>query len=84
VRRRRGLRFGYELSAATTRIARHLASEATGGDVLCGGAVYRMARQEWNFEEVATIELTTDPGAGHTPVDPPTGTDGSGSAVRAR
>jgi tetratricopeptide (TPR) repeat protein len=64
VRRRRGARFGYELSAATTSVARRLATEASGGDVLCGGAVYRVAQAEWNFEELTTIDLSpTDPGA---------------------
>jgi serine/threonine protein kinase/predicted ATPase len=59
VRRSRGARFGYELSAATTGIARRLASEAQGGDILCGGAVARVARADWSFEELATIELPT-------------------------
>ncbi|HLU64701.1 MAG TPA: protein kinase [Kofleriaceae bacterium] len=57
VRRARGARFGYELSAATTGMARRLASESQGGDILCGGAVARVARIDWNFEEVATIDL---------------------------
>ena len=57
VRRASGARFGYELSAATTGMARRLASEAQGGDILCGGAVARVAGGDWAFQEVATIEL---------------------------
>ena len=57
VRRATGARFGYELSAATTGMARRLASEAQGGDILCGGAVARVAGGDWAFQEVATIEL---------------------------
>ena len=57
VRRASGARFGYELSAATTGMARRLASEAQGGDILCGGAVARVAGSDWAFQEVATIEL---------------------------
>ena len=57
VRRASGARFGYELSAATTGMARRLASEAQGGDILCGGAVARVAGADWAFQEVATIEL---------------------------
>ncbi len=57
VKRASGARFGYELSAATTGMARRLASEAQGGDILCGGAVARVAGGDWAFQEVATIEL---------------------------
>ncbi|HEY8144980.1 MAG TPA: protein kinase [Kofleriaceae bacterium] len=57
VRRASGARFGYELSAATTGMARRLASEAQGGDILCGGAVARVASGDWAFQEMATIEL---------------------------
>ena len=53
---------GYELSATTTGMARRLAGAAQGGDILCGGAVARVARSEWNFEELATIELPPSSG----------------------
>jgi serine/threonine protein kinase/predicted ATPase len=79
VRRARGARFGYELSAATTGMARRLASESQGGDILCGGAVARVAREEWNFEEVATIDLPAPAPAEDTGDD-----TGTGASQRAR
>lgn len=64
VTRGAGAQFTYELSPQTLAFARRLAKEAQGGEVLVGGGVYRVARAEWNFEEIATIELddSTDPG----------------------
>jgi tetratricopeptide (TPR) repeat protein len=64
VTRGAGAHYTYELSPQTLAFARRLAKEAQGGEVLLGGAVYRVARAEWNFEELATIDLddTTDPG----------------------
>ncbi|HUS67683.1 MAG TPA: protein kinase [Kofleriaceae bacterium] len=79
VRRARGARFGYELSAATTGMARRLASESQGGDILCGGAVARVAREEWNFEEVATIELPAP-----APADEAGDDTAPGGSTRAR
>ncbi|HWM88127.1 MAG TPA: protein kinase, partial [Kofleriaceae bacterium] len=57
IRRNAEARSGFELSAATTGMARRLASEAQGGDILCGGAVARVAHDDWSFEELATIDL---------------------------
>src|SRR5262249_4696405 len=64
VTRGAGAQFTYELSAPTLAFARRLAKEGQGGEVLVGGAVYRVARAEWNFEELTTLELddSTDPG----------------------
>jgi serine/threonine protein kinase/predicted ATPase len=57
IRRNAEARSGFELSAASTGMARRLATEAAGGDILCGGEVARVAQDDWNFEELATIEL---------------------------
>ncbi len=57
VTRKEGGAFDYELGAQTTGIARAIAAEAQGADILCGGAVYRVARRDWNFEELATIDI---------------------------
>ncbi|HTE51225.1 MAG TPA: protein kinase [Kofleriaceae bacterium] len=70
VRRSREVRAGFELSAATTGMARRLASEAQGGDILCGGAVARVARDDWTFEELATIDLTGAAAEGEVEWDP--------------
>jgi predicted ATPase len=59
--RRDGSRFRYELSASTTTIARRLAAEAPGAGVLVGGGVFRVACDDWNFEELASITIATDP-----------------------
>jgi serine/threonine protein kinase/predicted ATPase len=75
IRRSAEARSGFELSAATTGMARRLAVEAQGGDILCGGAVARVAQDDWNFEELATIDL---------PPDAETETDGDHSRQRAR
>jgi tetratricopeptide (TPR) repeat protein len=63
--RRTGPTWDYELPAETTSIAQRLAGEAQGGEVLVGGGVYRIARNDWNFEELTAIDLpegTTDTG----------------------
>jgi len=60
-RRERGRRFSYDLAQSTTAIARRLAREAHGAEVLVGGRVFRVARAEWNFEELPSIELPPDP-----------------------
>jgi serine/threonine protein kinase/predicted ATPase len=78
VRRNAEARSGFELSAATTGMARRLASEAQGGDILCGGAVARVARDDWSFEELATIDLPTGAAAEGEEWDP------SASQQRAR
>jgi predicted ATPase/tRNA A-37 threonylcarbamoyl transferase component Bud32 len=62
VTRKGGASFTYELtgtagSADTPSFARRLASEAPGGEVLVGGEVFRVARAEWSFEELAPIDL---------------------------
>jgi eukaryotic-like serine/threonine-protein kinase len=54
----------YELPGATSWFARRLAQSAHGGEVLVGGAVYRVARADWSFEELATIDLADDAPAG--------------------
>jgi serine/threonine protein kinase/predicted ATPase len=73
--KRAGKTWEYELSTATTAIARRLATEAQGGEVLVGGNVYQVARGEWNFEELSAINLPdapedTSPGA-HADMDAP-------------
>ncbi|HUH03424.1 MAG TPA: tetratricopeptide repeat protein [Kofleriaceae bacterium] len=60
-RRERGRKFSYELAQSTTAIARRLAREAQGAEILVGGRVYRVARDEWTFEELTSIELPSDP-----------------------
>ncbi len=60
-RRERGRRFSYDLAQSTTAIARRLAREAHGAELLVGGRVFRVARAEWNFEELPSIELPPDP-----------------------
>src|SRR5262249_50974998 len=59
VTRKGGASWAYEVSDET--LARRLAREAQGGEVLVGGAIYHVARGDWNFEELAT--LTLDDGA---------------------
>ncbi len=60
VTRKGGASWSYELEGQTTAFARRLAREAQGGEVLAGGAVYRTARADWNFEELPRIELTPE------------------------
>jgi serine/threonine protein kinase/predicted ATPase len=60
-RRERGRKFSYELAQSTTTIARKLAREAQGAEILVGGRVFRVARADWNFEELSSIELPSDP-----------------------
>jgi serine/threonine protein kinase/tetratricopeptide (TPR) repeat protein len=60
-RREHGRKFSYELAQSTTAIARRLAREAQGAEILVGGRVYRVARDEWTFEELTSIELPSDP-----------------------
>jgi predicted ATPase len=57
VTRKGGQSWAYEVPDETTAFARRLAREAQGGEVLVGGAIYRVARGEWNFEELATLTL---------------------------
>jgi len=59
--RQGGRTFTYELAEATTKIARRLAREAQGAEVLVGGRVYRLARYDWNFEELTSIDVPADP-----------------------
>ncbi len=59
--RQGGRKFTYELAQATTTIARRLAREAQGAEVLVGGRVYRLARYDWNFEELTSIDVPSDP-----------------------
>jgi tetratricopeptide (TPR) repeat protein len=73
--RRAGKAWEYELSLSTTAIARRLAAEAQGGEVLVGGNVFQVARSEWNFEELGPIDLpdgqgNTSPGT-HQELDSP-------------
>ncbi len=62
-----GAKFRYDLGESTTRIARRLAREAQGAEILVGGAVYRVARHDWTFEELTSIAIPyeeTHPGTG--------------------
>ncbi|HEY7956885.1 MAG TPA: protein kinase [Polyangia bacterium] len=54
-------KFAYELLGKTTQIARRLAKEAMPGEVLVGGGVFRAAKSEWRFDELAAIEVPLDP-----------------------
>lgn len=74
-RRERGRKFSYELAQSTTAIARTLAREAQGAEILVGGRVFRVARSEWTFEELSSIELPADPDT-----QPETGDDHARSA----
>lgn len=49
-----------ELEGATATFAERLARSAHGGDVLVGGRVYRAARADWIFEELAAVDLPAD------------------------
>src|SRR5262249_54864868 len=60
VTRRGGASFTYELQGSTRSFARRLASEASGGEVLVGGEVFRVARGDWNFEELPAVALAPD------------------------
>ena len=46
-----------DLGDKTTQIASLLAAEAHGAEILCGGSVYRVAKDEWHFERLTTIDL---------------------------
>ncbi len=61
LRRTGGTRFSYELSGATTNVARRLATSAQGAEVLVGGGVYRVSSDDWNYVELASIEVPVDP-----------------------
>ncbi len=61
--RRRGAAWKHELEDDTSKMALRLAHAARGGEVLVGGDVYRLARTDWNFEELASIDLGTEPRA---------------------
>jgi predicted ATPase/class 3 adenylate cyclase len=61
LRRTGGSRFSYELSDTSTEVARRLAKAATGAEVLVGGGAYRVTQADWNFEELASIEMPGDP-----------------------
>ena len=51
--------------------------------MLCGGAVYRVTQQDWNFEELPTIDL--GPEGGTPPIELVGEDTGAGaSAARAR
>ncbi len=56
-----GQKFTYELGASTRSIARRLAREAQGAEVLVGGRVFRVARSDWNFEELTSIDIPAEP-----------------------
>ncbi len=60
-KREGGRKFSYELASATTLIARRLAREAQGGEVLVGGRVFRVARTDWKFEELTSIDIPNEP-----------------------
>ena len=49
------------LSPATTAIARRLSREAQGAEVLVGGRVFRVAKGDFTFEELTTIDVPADP-----------------------
>ncbi|HRC58137.1 MAG TPA: AAA family ATPase, partial [Kofleriaceae bacterium] len=59
-RRRASREVAFELEGSTAAFAVRLARQASGGDVLVGGRVFRSARQDWNFEELPAINLPTD------------------------
>ena len=61
---RKGAELEYDLGAATTQIASLLAGEAHGAEVLCGGSVYRAAKDDWHFERLTTIDLPSDTDSG--------------------
>ena len=56
-----GRKFTYDLATSTTAIARRLAREAQGAEVLVGGRVYRVARTDWKFEELTSIDIPSEP-----------------------
>lgn len=60
LRREGGSKFAYDLAEATTTIAKRLAREAHGAEVLVGGRVYRVARNDWKFEALTTIDIPAD------------------------
>jgi eukaryotic-like serine/threonine-protein kinase len=66
---RRGASWEVELPAATTTFARRLARESQGGEVLVGGGVYRVAKGDWNFEELAIIDLPDEDESGPTSLE---------------
>ncbi len=55
-----GRKFTYELARATTSIANTLAKAAQGAEILIGGRVYRVSKDDWNFEELTSIEVPAD------------------------
>ncbi|RMH41431.1 MAG: tetratricopeptide repeat protein [Deltaproteobacteria bacterium] len=54
-------RLRYELSPFAVRVADRLAEAAAGAEILVGGGVYRVTAADWNYEEVASIEVAPDP-----------------------
>lgn len=56
-----GARPEYELQEGLVDIAERLAREASPGDVLVSGSIYRAARGEWRFEELPYSYSTTSP-----------------------
>ncbi|HZJ70513.1 MAG TPA: AAA family ATPase, partial [Planctomycetota bacterium] len=54
-------KLAYDLSPATTAIARRLSREAQGAEVLVGGRVFRVAKGDFTFEELTTIDVPADP-----------------------
>src|SRR5262249_22597484 len=47
----------FELLGSSALIARRLAQEALPGEVRAGGGAYRVARNEWRFQELDSIVL---------------------------
>jgi len=68
--RRGGSRFRYELSASATAVARRLARAAAGDELLVGAGVFRVARDEWTFEELDTVDVATEPDLVNPSADP--------------
>jgi serine/threonine protein kinase/predicted ATPase len=50
----------YTMDPKAALIASRLAAEAHGAEVLCGGTVYRAAKDDWHFERLTTIDLPSE------------------------
>ena len=82
---RKGDKLDYDLGSSTTQIASLLATEAHGAEILCGGTVYRAAKDDWHFEKLTTIDLPTSAGTSGSSAMADPGTDGgtAGGSTRA-
>ena len=76
---RKGDELEYDLGSSTTQIASLLAGEAHGAEILCGGSVYRAAKDEWHFERLTTIDLPGETDSGLTAESAITDTQSSGT-----